>query len=85
MGVHGVPRPLASAPRSRTRVSWPGTMLAVPTTGTPCPHENPQRQVILTHLPIDSAAVSCQGFRKHASWPARDVSQANHYPGSTRG
>lgn len=50
MGGHGAPRPLASDPGSRTGVSWPGTMLAVPTTGTPFPHKNPQRQVIPTCL-----------------------------------
>lgn len=45
---------------------------------TPCPHENPQRQVILTRLPIDSVAVLCQGFRRCASWPSRDEHQASH-------
>lgn len=32
---------------------WLGTVLDVPATGTPFPHQNPQRQVTLT--PADSA------------------------------
>lgn len=48
MGRHASLCPLASDPGSRARGSWLGTVLDVPTTSTPCLHENPQRQVILT-------------------------------------
>lgn len=45
MGGHGAQRPLASASGSRARGLWLGTVLDVPATGTPFPHQNPQRQV----------------------------------------
>ena len=44
------PRAIASG--SGAAGLWLGAVLGVPTTS---PHENPKRQVIATHLPVDSA------------------------------
>ena len=44
------PRAIASG--SGAAGLWVGAVLGVPTTS---PHENPKRQVIATHLPVDSA------------------------------